>query len=105
MIFDFQLEFVRGLVQLTMEKLNEDIEEIFTDENLFAHLLDELLSFESELKEYLGWVVWAGLQFHQKMLSLPHFHVVTRAPSRVSLASWPRHSTSQSGSKSRKTVS
>lgn len=54
MIFDFQLEFVRGLVQLTMEKLNEDIEEIFTDENLFAHLLDELLSFESELKEYLG---------------------------------------------------
>lgn len=50
----FQLEFVRGLVQLCMEKLNEDIEEIFTDENLFAHLLDEVLSFELELKEFLG---------------------------------------------------
>lgn len=38
-----------------MEKLNEDIEEIFTDENLFAHLLDEVLSFELELKEFLGY--------------------------------------------------
>lgn len=53
-VFSFQLEFVRGLVQLTMEKLNEDIEEIFTDESLFAHLLDEVLSFELELKEFLG---------------------------------------------------
>lgn len=49
-----QLEFVRGLVQLTMEKLNEDIEEIFADDGLFAHLLDEVLSFELELKEFLG---------------------------------------------------
>lgn len=49
-----QLEFVRGLVQMTMAKLNEDIEEIFMDENLFAHLLDEILSFELELKEFLG---------------------------------------------------
>lgn len=38
-----------------MEKLNEDIEEIFTDENLFAHLLDEVLSFELELKEFLAY--------------------------------------------------
>lgn len=49
-----RLEFVRGLVQLTMEKLNEDVGEIFLDENLFAHLLDEVLSFELELKEFLG---------------------------------------------------
>lgn len=39
-----------------MEKLNEDIEEIFMDDSLFAHLLDEVLSFELELKEFLGWV-------------------------------------------------
>lgn len=47
---------MRGLVQLCMEKLNEDIEEIFMDDSLFAHLLDEVLSFELELKEFLGWV-------------------------------------------------
>lgn len=40
-----------------MEKLNEDIEEIFQDEHLFAHLLDEVLSFELELKEILRWKI------------------------------------------------
>lgn len=36
-----------------MEKLSEDIAEIYPDEHLFAHLLDEVLSFELELKETL----------------------------------------------------
>lgn len=54
MIF-LQLEFMRGLVQLTIEKLVLDIEEISRDENLFAHLLDETLAFEAELRENFGY--------------------------------------------------
>lgn len=48
-----RLEFVRGLVQLTIEKLINDIEEISLDEQLFAHLIDEILSFEQDLKTML----------------------------------------------------
>lgn len=36
-----------------MEKLCNDIEEISQDDHLFAHLLDETLSFEQELRETL----------------------------------------------------
>lgn len=46
---------MRGLVQLTIEKLIADIEEISRDENLFAHLLDETLAFEAELRENFGY--------------------------------------------------
>lgn len=46
-----QLEFLRGLVQLVVEKLCHDIDEIATDDHLFAHMLDESLSFEQELRE------------------------------------------------------
>lgn len=48
-----RLEFVRGLVQLTIEKLINDIEEISLDETLFGHLIDEILSFEQDLKTML----------------------------------------------------
>ncbi|XP_005176930.1 RINT1-like protein isoform X2 [Musca domestica] len=53
--FNIRLEFMRGLVQLTIEKLIADIEEISRDENLFAHLLDETLAFEAELRENFGY--------------------------------------------------
>ncbi|XP_055703383.1 RINT1-like protein [Phlebotomus papatasi] len=53
--FNVRLEFVRGLVQLAMEKLCEEIEQIAQDEHLFAHLLDEVLSFEQDLKESLNY--------------------------------------------------
>ncbi|KAM7356649.1 RAD50 interactor 1 [Cochliomyia hominivorax] len=53
--FNIRLEFMRGLVQLTIEKLVLDIEEISRDENLFAHLLDETLAFEAELRENFGY--------------------------------------------------
>jgi len=46
---------MRGLVQLTIEKLAVDIEQIAQDEILFAHLLDETLAFESELRETFGY--------------------------------------------------
>lgn len=46
-----RLEFIRGLVQLAVEKLCADMAEIAGDDHLFAHLLDETLSFEQELRE------------------------------------------------------
>lgn len=52
---NIRLEFVRGLVQLTIEKLLQDIEEISLDEQLFAHLIDEILSFEQDLKSMLSY--------------------------------------------------
>jgi RAD50-interacting protein 1 len=52
---NIRLEFVRGLVQLTIEKLLQDIEEICLDEQLFAHLIDEILSFEQDLKSSLSY--------------------------------------------------
>uniref|UniRef100_A0A1B0FQ93 RAD50-interacting protein 1 n=1 Tax=Glossina morsitans morsitans TaxID=37546 RepID=A0A1B0FQ93_GLOMM len=53
--FNIRLEFLRGLIQLTIEKLAMDIEEVSRDENLFAHLLDETLAFEAEIKENFGY--------------------------------------------------
>jgi RAD50-interacting protein 1 len=52
---NIRLEFVRGLVQLTIEKILQDIEEISLDEQLFAHLIDEILSFEQDLKSTLSY--------------------------------------------------
>lgn len=42
-------------MQLTIEKLCNDIEQISEDDHLFAHLIDETLSFEQELKDTLGY--------------------------------------------------
>ncbi|XP_055379925.1 RINT1-like protein [Condylostylus longicornis] len=53
--YNVRLEFIRGLVQLTIEKLGYDIADICQDETLFAHLLDETLAFEIELRETLGY--------------------------------------------------
>lgn len=52
---NIRLEFIRGLVQLTIEKLVNDIEEISFDDQLFAHLIDEILSFEQDLKTMLAY--------------------------------------------------
>lgn len=52
---NIRLEFIRGLVQLTIEKLLQDIEEISFDEQLFAHLIDEILSFEQDLRSTLSY--------------------------------------------------
>lgn len=55
--FSLQLEFIRGLVQLTIEKLCIDIDEIAKNEHLFSHLIDETLSFEQEVRETLGYPI------------------------------------------------
>lgn len=52
---NIRLEFIRGLVQLTIEKLLQDIEEICLDEQLFAHLIDEILSFEQDVRSSLSY--------------------------------------------------
>lgn len=52
---NIRLEFVRGLIQLCIEKLLQDIEEISLDEQLFAHLIDEILSFEQDIKSVLSY--------------------------------------------------
>lgn len=52
---NIRLEFVRGLVQLCIEKLLQDIEELSLDEQLFAHLIDEILSFEQDIKSALSY--------------------------------------------------
>lgn len=49
------MEFIRGLVQLSVEKLCIDIDEISKDNHLFSHLIDETLSFEQEIREILGY--------------------------------------------------
>ncbi|XP_055622664.1 RINT1-like protein [Toxorhynchites rutilus septentrionalis] len=50
-----RLEFIRGLVQLAIEKLVGDIDSICQEETVFAHLIDEVLAFEQELKSTLGY--------------------------------------------------
>ena len=50
-----RLEFVRGLVQLSLEKLCLDIEEISKNDHLFSHLIDETLAFEQEMRDTLGY--------------------------------------------------
>nr|XP_019600937.1 PREDICTED: RAD50-interacting protein 1 isoform X1 [Rhinolophus sinicus] len=44
-----RLEFSRGLVMLVLEKLAADIPCLLYDDNLFCHLVDEVLLFEREL--------------------------------------------------------
>lgn len=42
-------------MQLTIVKLLQDIEDICMDEQLFAHLIDEILSFEQDLKSLMNY--------------------------------------------------
>lgn len=45
-----RLEFSRGLMMLVLEKLASDIPCLLYDDNLFCHLVDEVLLFERELR-------------------------------------------------------
>lgn len=61
MIFDndyyyIKIEFIRGLVQFSIEKLCNEIDDISRNEILFSHLIDEILAFEQELRSMLGYV-------------------------------------------------
>lgn len=42
-------------MQLTVEKLCNDIDELVEDDAIFSHLIDETLAFEQEIRESLGY--------------------------------------------------
>ncbi|EFA07987.1 RINT1-like protein [Tribolium castaneum] len=48
---DAKLEFIRGLVQLAVEKLNSDLPNLQFDDFTFSHSIDEALGFDKELRE------------------------------------------------------
>ncbi|XP_070514096.1 RAD50-interacting protein 1 isoform X2 [Cardiocondyla obscurior] len=50
---DMKAEFMRALVQLAVEKLHSELPVVQYDDTLFAHLVDEALGFERELRETL----------------------------------------------------
>ncbi|XP_066210428.1 RAD50-interacting protein 1-like isoform X1 [Saccopteryx leptura] len=50
-----RLEFSRGLMALVLEKLAADIPCLLYDDNLFCHLVDEVLLFERELHSVHGY--------------------------------------------------
>ncbi|KAH9508475.1 RAD50-interacting protein 1 [Bulinus truncatus] len=43
-------ELIRGLVMLVMEKIGQDLPELVYDEANFSHLIDEVLLFDSEIR-------------------------------------------------------
>ena len=49
------MEFIRGLVVLAMDKLLNDIPNMLYDEHIFSHMIDEVLSFDKELKNSYGY--------------------------------------------------
>ncbi|XP_039210388.1 RAD50-interacting protein 1 isoform X2 [Crotalus tigris] len=51
-----RLEFSRALVMLILEKLDADIPCMLYDDNLFCHLVDEILLFERELHGLRGYL-------------------------------------------------
>ncbi|KYN33382.1 RAD50-interacting protein 1, partial [Trachymyrmex septentrionalis] len=52
---DVKAEFMRALVQLAVEKLHSELPMVQYDDTLFAHLVDEALGFERELRETLSY--------------------------------------------------
>ena len=48
-----KVEFTRALVQLAVEKLNSELSIVQYDDALFAHIVDEALGFERELRDSL----------------------------------------------------
>ncbi|XP_053982262.1 RAD50-interacting protein 1 [Hylaeus volcanicus] len=50
---DMKVEFMQALVQLAVEKLHSELSVVQYDDALFAHLVDEALGFERELRDTL----------------------------------------------------
>lgn len=47
----FQVELMRGLVQLAVEKLHADMPNLQFDDYIFSHSIDEALGFDKELRD------------------------------------------------------
>lgn len=63
------VEFISGLVELSVEKLQADLEEIQFDDALFSHTVDEVLGYERELRQ---------LHLYPRSLTGP-LHVLSQA--------------------------
>lgn len=50
-----KVEFMRALVRLAVEKLQIEISIVQYDDSLFAHMIDEALGFERDLRDTLGY--------------------------------------------------
>ncbi|XP_068762247.1 RAD50-interacting protein 1-like [Montipora capricornis] len=48
-LVDAKTEFISGLLEIIGKKLEHSIPQVFDDDNLFSHLIDELLLFNKEL--------------------------------------------------------
>ena len=48
-ILFFQLEFIRGLMLLVVEKMTSDLPEVLQDDLVFCHVVNETLAFQKEL--------------------------------------------------------
>ncbi|XP_014206211.1 RAD50-interacting protein 1 [Copidosoma floridanum] len=46
-----KIEFMREMVRMAVEKLNTELEDVQYDDSLFAHVVDEALGFEKELRD------------------------------------------------------
>ncbi|XP_033119511.1 RAD50-interacting protein 1-like [Anneissia japonica] len=53
-----KIEFCRGLIQAVVAKAEHDIPELIYDDHLLSHFIDELLSFEAELRFNHGYPAW-----------------------------------------------
>jgi RAD50-interacting protein 1 len=51
------VEFAKALIQLVLEKLHSELPVLEQDDALFAHALDETLSFDRELRSGLGYPI------------------------------------------------
>ncbi|XP_065905193.1 RAD50-interacting protein 1-like isoform X2 [Dysidea avara] len=52
---DVRVEFIRCLLQEVDNKLQHDLHQVLSNETVMAHTIDELLSFERELRTLLGY--------------------------------------------------
>lgn len=64
-----QVEFMRGLVVLVMEKMASDLPAVMEDEHLFCHLVDEAIFFDHELHQIYDYP--AGLNSSMDILTVP----------------------------------
>lgn len=54
-IWFFQHEFILGLLQSVVIKLNSDLSHFQLEDVVFSHIVDETLAFEHELKKIYGY--------------------------------------------------
>lgn len=54
-VSSLQVEFMKGLTQIVIEKLHFELPQLHYDDSLFSHCVDEALGFDRELKKSYGY--------------------------------------------------